>query len=45
MVYFIGKNYFRQWTVNFNDKSIKESNVRNVERVIKNKVIVDFQEI
>mgnify|MGYP000970359808 CR=1 FL=1 len=41
----VGRNYFRQWTVNFNEKVVRESNVRNVERVLKGKQIVELQEI
>jgi hypothetical protein len=33
-VYLIGKGYFRHWTLNFNEKSLKESNYRNIERAV-----------
>jgi hypothetical protein len=29
-VYLMGKNYFRFWTLSFNQKSMKESNYRNI---------------
>ena len=39
-VYIFGSNYFRFWTISFNEKVIKESNYRNIERSIGGKAIL-----
>ncbi len=44
-VYFIGKNYFRQWTLDFGEKSMKESNIRTIERALKSYNIIDWIEV
>lgn len=38
----MGKNYFRFWVIDFNYRSIKESNHRNIERALKNLTIIGW---
>lgn len=39
-VYLWGKGYFRFWNISFNEKSLKESNYRNIERCLGSKHIL-----
>ena len=39
-VYLMGKGYFRFWTISFNEKALKESNYRNIERCLGKKHII-----
>lgn len=44
-VFLMGKKYFRLWTITINEKVIKESNYRNIERAIVNHTILKVLEL